>query len=48
MQLLKNYIIYQFTRMRLLLITVFLDELGFEIKKIEKIIERISRRYGLN
>jgi hypothetical protein len=35
------------TRMRLLLITVFLDELGFDIKKIEKIVERLSRRYRL-
>lgn len=34
-------------RMRLLLITVFLDELGFEIKKIEMIIARLSRRYRL-
>jgi len=35
------------TRMRLLLITVFLDELGFDIKKIEKIVGRLSRRYRL-
>jgi len=35
------------TRMRLLLITVFLDELGFDIKKIEKIVEQLSRRYRL-
>ena len=34
---------YLSLRMRLLLITVFLDELGFDIKKIEKIIERIGR-----
>ena len=34
-------------RMRLLLITVFLDELGFEIKIIEKKVERLTRRYRL-
>lgn len=38
---------YLSIRMRLLLITVFLDELGFEIRNIEKIILRLSRRNRL-
>jgi hypothetical protein len=38
---------YLSVRMRLLLITVFLDELGFEIKNVEKIVARLAHRNRL-